>query len=119
MVETCTNPSCKQRFRYLREGKLFSFRKHSCSSQGTQYYWLCAKCAATLTLHFDPGSGVQVTPKKNSKDMNAPAARACIAVAWSSPIAIAADKSVAVNTDSSLLNAAEEATNACHRLKGR
>lgn len=69
MLAKCANPSCENRFRYLREGKLFSFRGvplddqviRNCETK--EHWWLCPQCAVTLTIRFDPASGMRVVPK--------------------------------------------------------
>ena len=69
MLAKCANPSCTNKFRYLREGKLFSFQGLPLSTQvsrnfeAKEHWWLCAKCAVTLTIHFDPEMGIHVVPK--------------------------------------------------------
>src|SRR5215472_5276676 len=69
MLAKCANPMCENRFRYLREGMLFSFPGLPMSSQigrnseTREHWWLCAQCANTLTLHFDLDTGIHVLPK--------------------------------------------------------
>src|SRR5271166_2693399 len=63
MVAKCANPGCKRQFRYLKEGQLFVFHDPRCSCPETTYWWLCADCAATLTLHFRTATGVHVALK--------------------------------------------------------
>jgi hypothetical protein len=66
MLAKCANPNCESRFRYMREGKLFTFRGSSTSDQigktaaTAEHWWLCSPCAATLTIRFDPVSGARV-----------------------------------------------------------
>ncbi len=73
MISKCANPACSTRFLYLHEGKLFRFdrdakedtepllgfdpslRKHS---RGVEFFWLCANCAAKMTLVRRHGGGV-------------------------------------------------------------
>jgi len=76
MISKCANPACAERFLYLHRGKLFRFereaqndtkpslgldpkRKHSTS---VQFFWLCEKCAASLTLVYCKGVGVTTHP---------------------------------------------------------
>jgi len=76
MISKCANPACTVRFLYFHTGKLFRFekepredtqplmgldpvRKHS---QGVEFYWLCEKCAAKMTLTYRKGSGVIAQP---------------------------------------------------------
>jgi len=69
MLAKCANPMCENRFRYLREGMLFSFPGLPMSSQigrnseTREHWWLCAQCANTLTLHFDLDTGIHVLPQ--------------------------------------------------------
>jgi hypothetical protein len=77
----CANPACAIPLRYLRDGRLFQFevrRKFPIAEQlpGNQspsaaerwvrkvsHFWLCGKCASTLTLAFDALKGVVVKPR--------------------------------------------------------
>lgn len=77
MISKCANPRCRARFLYMHSGKLFRFekepkedtqplmgfdptvRKHS---QGVEFFWLCEKCAAQMTLTYRKGSGVTALP---------------------------------------------------------
>jgi hypothetical protein len=77
MISKCANPTCSARFRYLHEGKLFRFdREAKADSQpllgfdptllkhspGVEFFWLCTKCAANLTLIHCRGVGVTTHP---------------------------------------------------------
>lgn len=77
MVSKCANPACAARFLYMHKGKLYRFeleaqpdkgpslgldptmRKHS---NGVQFFWLCEKCSASMTLVLCKGIGVTVHP---------------------------------------------------------
>ena len=69
MLAKCANPNCMNRFRHLREGKLFSFQGLPMSNQlsrnfeAREHWWLCAQCAVTFTIHFDRETGIHVVPK--------------------------------------------------------
>jgi hypothetical protein len=63
VVGKCANQKCNRDFHYLAEGRLFAFRHPRCSRQQTQYWWLCGKCAETLTIHFDRDGRVHVVSK--------------------------------------------------------
>ena len=73
MISKCANPACSTRFLYLHEGKLFRFEREAKEdtelllgfdttlhkhSRGVEFYWLCATCAAKMTLVRRKGSGV-------------------------------------------------------------
>ena len=77
MISKCVNPTCSARFLYLHEGKLFRFEREAKDdvqlllgfdpkirrhSPGVEFYWLCGKCAATLTLIYCRGVGVATHP---------------------------------------------------------
>ena len=77
MISKCANPTCSARFRYLHEGKLFRFdREAKADSQlllgfdpalrkrspGVEFFWLCPKCAGSLTLIYCRGVGVTTHP---------------------------------------------------------
>lgn len=80
MLSKCANPNCCEQFRYLHLGKLFyvslaakPLRSSQRSSQQPQErFWLCERCAQTLTITWD---GVQVRvaklpPKPAPKTVN-------------------------------------------------
>jgi hypothetical protein len=77
MISKCANPTCSTRFLYLHEGKLFRFEREARDdfqlllgfdpkirrhSPGVEFFWLCGKCAATLTLIYCKGIGVAPHP---------------------------------------------------------
>jgi hypothetical protein len=84
MTSRCANPACAIPLRYLRDGRLFQFEvrpKFPISgplpeNQGASraerlvrkvsHFWLCGKCASTLTLAFDALKGVVVKPRPTS-----------------------------------------------------
>jgi hypothetical protein len=62
MLAKCANPACSAPFRYLHEGKLFRLDLGAGppSSDGRiprqlQYFWLCERCARTMTLEMHGG----------------------------------------------------------------
>ena len=78
MLSKCSNPGCFAQFRYFHQGRLFRWETagvtgDSNPSFGTdpeikaparriEYFWLCADCAASMTLAFDRSVGVVVHP---------------------------------------------------------
>jgi hypothetical protein len=67
MVTKCANPTCSIPLRYLRDGRLFQFEVRSRGesrrlSRQVAHFWLCGNCSSSLTLVFDPASGVRVVP---------------------------------------------------------
>ena len=76
MLSKCANPGCRNSFLYLHEGKLF--RMHTDATQSglssgnnvnaeakkptrrVEYYWLCQRCAAQMTLSFEDEVGVKI-----------------------------------------------------------
>jgi hypothetical protein len=75
MLHKCANPACPNPFRKLSEGKLFLVETDRFSSskltlrrwdEGVQrrveHFWLCAQCAAVLTLTFEKGKGLKTVP---------------------------------------------------------
>ena len=62
MLRECANPACSREFRYLHEGKLFEvetqFLEHGHHRSEVQRYWLCDRCARSVTLRFCPNSGL-------------------------------------------------------------
>lgn len=56
MLTTCANPNCREAFRYLRDGKLFRLQTEvkgsSSEISNPEYFWLCARCAETMSLRL-------------------------------------------------------------------
>jgi hypothetical protein len=68
MLDKCANPACSARLLHFPDGRLFMrYRKcgegdrPSCGGRCVEHYWLCATCAATLTVVF-AREGVFVRP---------------------------------------------------------
>ena len=62
MLAKCANPTCSAPFRYLHEGKLFRLDPGAGppspagrQPRQLQYFWLCERCAHTLTLEMRAG----------------------------------------------------------------
>ena len=84
MTSRCANPACAIPLRNLRDGRLFQFevrpkfpipdqlRENQGPSAAARlvrkvsHFWLCGKCASTLTLAFDALKGVVVKPRPTS-----------------------------------------------------
>lgn len=68
MLSKCANPACTTAFQYLRDGRLFQMETgaHQRADKKTprriEYFWLCNRCAAELTLRYEPGTGVVTVP---------------------------------------------------------
>lgn len=76
MVGKCANSSCQTSFRYFHEGKLFHvetptpqggsdrFGRDSSDSfvRKIEWYWLCSRCSAQMTLKMEKGGGVVTAP---------------------------------------------------------
>lgn len=56
MLAKCANPSCSASFLHLADGRLFRLEGHSpvgaSNAKATEYFWLCAPCAARMSLHL-------------------------------------------------------------------
>lgn len=82
MLAKCANPACSSRFLYLGEGKLFRIEVPAEGQppeggepsgqpylvtrkpvRRVEHYWLCARCAASLTLAYDRNAGVIAVPR--------------------------------------------------------
>jgi len=62
MLAKCANPTCSAPFRYLHEGKLFRLDLGAGPPSASghvprqlQYFWLCERCARTMTLEMHAG----------------------------------------------------------------
>jgi len=72
MISKCANPECSAPFRYLRDGKLFRVDLDQLEStlpeqddpakkwHRMEHFWLCGRCAASLTLVAEKGKGITV-----------------------------------------------------------
>ncbi len=70
MVSKCANPSCSAVFRRMGEGRLFRiefqaslpenapFEPGQQARRRTEYFWLCAQCAALMTIKVERGEVV-------------------------------------------------------------
>ncbi len=75
MLAKCANPDCHAPFHYLRDGRLFQIEFGSQPRPGTdkrppyrvEYFWLCARCAASMTLKYETGKGVTAVPLRTVK----------------------------------------------------
>ncbi|HMK28122.1 MAG TPA: hypothetical protein VK473_00455 [Terriglobales bacterium] len=77
MLSKCANPACNTTFRYLREGKLFEFDASTLSAAAisgviaakrkgrVEYFWLCGKCMAEMTVTIDRDRGVVIVPLRS------------------------------------------------------
>jgi len=64
MVNRCVNPACHEEFRLLNAGDLYA---HERRSADTRFLWLCAQCAATFELYFDPAGQVCLRPRSDTR----------------------------------------------------
>ncbi|SRR5579884_147843 len=85
MVAHCVNPNCGAQLHSFAEGRLFQFEVISISvsasevggpfdeqpnSQSAQF-WLCGRCAATMSLVLEPINGLKIIPlASESADVN-------------------------------------------------
>jgi hypothetical protein len=72
MVKKCANPRCSEPFLHLAQGRLFAVRRESRSpinsnsgdtsecSDGWECFWLCDRCAETMTVAIDRKHVVRV-----------------------------------------------------------
>lgn len=69
MLSKCANPSCSERFKYLRDGKLFHIELQAddqpvpLPTAGKPYhhmehFWLCGQCARQMTLAYSKARGI-------------------------------------------------------------
>lgn len=67
MLAKCANPECSNVFRYHRSGKLFRTqgkeREDGSGAATMEHFWLCADCAATMTMAVEPSGRVLVIPR--------------------------------------------------------
>ena len=72
MLAKCANPTCSAPFRYLHEGKLFRLDLGAGPPspggrlpRNLQYFWLCERCACTMTLEMHAGK-VSIRPLRST-----------------------------------------------------
>lgn len=91
MLARCTNESCKRPFHSFAEGRLFQFEVTSISlaasdekaapfdekpQRETLHFWLCGRCASTMTLVLEPARGLRLISQeeRNLNDPDRPVA---------------------------------------------
>ena len=77
MLAHCVNPNCYAPLHSYSEGRLFQFEVISISiaasddnrqpfdekpARQTTHFWLCGRCADTMTLALEPLRGLKVVP---------------------------------------------------------
>jgi hypothetical protein len=71
MLSKCANPVCTTPFHYLHDGRLFQMEtganaaeqpEHKKGARRIEYFWLCNRCAAEMTLRYERGVGVITVP---------------------------------------------------------
>lgn len=53
MVHKCANPDCEEPFVRFTGGRLYGTIHNWRQGKSTEFFWLCDKCARTMTLVFD------------------------------------------------------------------
>lgn len=84
MISSCANPACRAPFQYLRDGRLYRFEltqpatgPHLAGGKEPghklEHFWLCGRCAPTMTLELEHRHKVVVVYHKNSETRRAAA----------------------------------------------
>jgi hypothetical protein len=60
MVKSCVNSACREEFKLLNAGDLYSREWHSAD---TEFFWICSACASMFDLVIDAMGCVSVTPR--------------------------------------------------------
>lgn len=76
MLSKCANPQCSSPFQYLHDGKVFEVQTGGASGTSepidpsakkvpvrVEHFWLCGKCALTMTLAVNRAREVSIMPK--------------------------------------------------------
>jgi hypothetical protein len=70
VLNTCANPNCREAFRYLHNGKLFRLQTEvkgsSSEIRNPEYFWLCSRCAETMSLRLAEDRQVAVVDASES-----------------------------------------------------
>ena len=76
MLEKCANPKCSAVFRKIGDGKLFRVPRvgtepgpsgRAKKTVTMEHFWLCSKCAETMTLGIDRHRNVKVIPLRSAR----------------------------------------------------
>ena len=77
MIAYCVNPNCGAQLHSFVEGRLFQFEVVSISLSATDeasapfdeepktqtaQFWLCGRCASTMSLILEPMNGLKIVP---------------------------------------------------------
>jgi hypothetical protein len=74
MLSKCANPSCTASFRYFHQGRLFRMEVETSEPdeavltragkavRRAEFFWLCDRCAARMTLEHTSAGSVVVKP---------------------------------------------------------
>lgn len=57
MVKRCVNPECRNEFRQLNTGDLYSLER---ASADTRFVWLCSACAGKMAISVNGAGEVSV-----------------------------------------------------------
>ncbi len=61
MLAKCANPLCSHYFLHLESGRLFRLdRLEGTAIRRSEYFWLCRRCAETMTLRLDAEKEIKV-----------------------------------------------------------
>ena len=75
MISKCMNPSCSASFRHLGDGRLFQLQNDApaAASRAIEYFWLCDRCSAAMTLRIARDGNVVTTglPETQNEGRNA------------------------------------------------
>ena len=66
MLTNCTNPNCKEQFKYFGEGKLYLDNPNDALNLTQQQlfercFWLCARCEELYEIRFQAGRPILVS----------------------------------------------------------
>ena len=63
MISKCMNPSCSTPFRHLADGRLFQLQNDAPAAVSSviEYFWLCSRCSAVMTLRIARNGKVVTT----------------------------------------------------------
>lgn len=78
MISKCANPACSAHFLYLHEGRVFRVLREARDMREAQmgvdpnlkkhpqveFYWLCDRCAVTMTVRVRKDASVIVEPRR-------------------------------------------------------
>jgi hypothetical protein len=63
MIDSCFNPLCDKRLKYLRDGRVIRLIHGMGEKLSIEHYWLCGDCYEKYDFHFLSDDAVSLGPR--------------------------------------------------------